>query len=185
MRFDEDPDRGGYSLVAGCDYFRRLTWTAWGDGTGFDPATCSYLKFNLGLSKDIYFKAFSKIRLNAAYYGGEREDRFSMYRFGLFDDTRMRGVPSAGVRFSDVGMLRAAYSFNLSNLYRFALYVDHAEGRTPLEPAWVPTTGIGTEVNFPGPMMTMLKLGVGKGFLPKLYRGSGSWVIEFMVFKPI
>ena len=31
----------------------------------------------------------------------------------------------------------------------------------------------------------MLKLGVGKGFLPPLYRGSGSLVVEFMVFKPI
>jgi hypothetical protein len=31
----------------------------------------------------------------------------------------------------------------------------------------------------------MIKFGVGKGFLPQLYRGSGSWVLEFMVFKPI
>jgi hypothetical protein len=31
----------------------------------------------------------------------------------------------------------------------------------------------------------MLKLGVGKGFLPQVYRGSGSLVVEFMVFKPI
>jgi hypothetical protein len=31
----------------------------------------------------------------------------------------------------------------------------------------------------------MLKLGVGKGFLPRIYRGSGSMVVEIMVFKPI
>ncbi len=177
--------RGGYSLLAGYAYFRRATWVAWGDGTDFDPSARSYTKYSLGLSKDFYFKAFNKVHLNAAYYGGEREDRFSMYRFGLFDETRMRGVPSAGLRFSELGMIRAAYSFNILNLYRFALYVDHAEGRTPSQAAWVPTTGIGTEVNFPGPKMTMLKLGVGKGFLPKMYRGTGSWVVEFMVFKPI
>jgi hypothetical protein len=31
----------------------------------------------------------------------------------------------------------------------------------------------------------MMKLGVGKGFLPSLYKGSGSFVVEFMLFKPI
>jgi hypothetical protein len=108
-----------------------------------------------------------------------------MYRFGLFDPTRMRGVPSAGVRFSEVAMLRASYSFNLLNRYRLALYADHARGRTPDDPTWVPTTGIGFEANFPGPKTTMLKVGVGKGFLPAMYRGSGSFVVEFMLFKPI
>jgi hypothetical protein len=177
--------RGGYSLLAGYNYFRRAQWATWGDPTDFDPSTRTYTKYSVGLSKDFYFKAFNKIHLNAAYYGGERLDRFSMYRFGLFDETRMRGVPSAGLRFSEVGMIRGAYSFNILNLYRFALYVDHAEGRTPSQKSWMPTTGIGTEVNFPGPKMTMLKLGVGKGFLPQMYRGSGSLVVELMVFKPI
>jgi hypothetical protein len=177
--------RGGYSLLAGYAYFRRADWVNWGYGTDFDPAQRSYTKYSVGLSKDFYFKTFNKIHLNAAYYGGERQDRFSMYRFGLFDETRIRGVPSAGLRFSELGMIRAAYSFNLLNLYRFALYVDHAEGRTPSETTFVPTTGIGTEVNFPGPKMTMLKVGVGKGFLPQMYRGSGSLVVELMVFKPI
>ena len=59
-----------------------------------------------------------------------------MYRFGLFDPTRMRGIPSAGVRFSEVGMVRASYSFNLLNRYRLALYADHAWGRTPDDRDW-------------------------------------------------
>jgi hypothetical protein len=49
----------------------------------------------------------------------------------------------------------------------------------------MPTTGIGFEANVPGPKMTMLKVGVGKGFLPSIYKGSGSFVFEFMLFKPI
>jgi hypothetical protein len=97
----------------------------------------------------------------------------------------MRGVPSAGVRFSELGMLRASYSFNLLNLYRLAASLDEAWGRTPSSSHWQPTTGIGFEVNFRGPKTTMLKLGVGKGFLPQVYKGSGSLVVEVMVFKPI
>ncbi len=102
------------------------------------------------LSKDFHFKLIHTIRLNGNYYGGQRLDRFSMYRFGLFDPTRMRGIPSAGVRFSEVGMVRASYSFNLLNRYRLALYADHAWGRTPDDREWMPTTGIGVEANFPG-----------------------------------
>jgi hypothetical protein len=108
-----------------------------------------------------------------------------MYRFGLFDETRMRGIPTAGVRFSELGMVRASYSFNLLNMYRLAAYMDQAWGHTPSSSDWAPTTGVGVEVNFRGPKTTMLKLGVGKGFLPPIYRGSGSLVVEFMVFKPI
>jgi hypothetical protein len=177
--------RGGYSFLLFCGYFTRATWSAWGDASSFDPATQSYMKYNASLSKEFYVSAFSKIRLNAAYYGGQREDRFSMYRFGLFDESRMRGIPTAGVRFSELGMLRASYSFNMFDLYRLALYVDHARGRTPDDRSWAPTTGVGAEVNFRGPKTTMIKFGIGRGFLPQIYKGSGSWVVEFMVFKPI
>jgi hypothetical protein len=177
--------RGGYSFVAGYAYHERSSWKQWGYGVDFNPATRSYTKYNAGISKDFYFGTFNRIHLNAAYYGGDRLDRFSMYRFGLFDETRMRGIPTAGVRFAELWMARAQYSFNVFDLYRLALYVDHARGRTPSLRDWQPTTGVGFEANFRGPRTTMLKLGVGKGFLPPLYRGSGSLVIEFMVFKPL
>ena len=177
--------RGGYSFLLFYGYFKRATWSAWGDVSSFDPATRSYTKYNASLSKEFYVSAFSKIRLNAAYYGGQREDRFSMYRFGLFDESRMRGIPTAGVRFSELGMLRASYSFNMFDLYRLALYVDHARGRTPDDSSWAPTTGVGAEVNFRGPKTTMIKFGIGRGFLPQIYKGSGSLVVELMVFKPI
>lgn len=177
--------RGGYTVLAGYAYHERARWKPWGYDADASPAARSYTKYNIGLSKDFYFGTFNKIHLNAAYYGGRRHDRFSMYRFGLFDETRMRGIPSAGVRFSELWMARVSYSFNLFDLYRLALYTDHAWGRTPAAREWQPTTGIGFEANFRGPKTTMLKLGVGKGFLPALYRGSGSLVVEFMVFKPI
>jgi hypothetical protein len=151
----------------------------------FRPATRSYTKYNVGLSKDFYFRGSTGFTSTLPTTAATAHHRFSMYRFGLFDETRMRGIPTAGVRFSELGMARASYSFNLFDLYRLALYVDHATGRTPGSADWQPTTGIGFEANFRGPKTTMLKLGVGKGFLPALYRGSGSLVVEFMVFKPL
>ena len=183
--FNYEYRRGGYSLLGSWAYFWRSDWQPWGNTEEFDPDTRTYTKYDVGLSKDFHFKLIHTIRLNGNYYGGQRLDRFSMYRFGLFDPTRMRGIPSAGVRFSEVGMVRASYSFNLLNRYRLALYADHAWGRTPDEREWMPTTGVGVEANFPGPKTTMLKVGAGKGFLPGIYKGSGSFVFEFMLFKPI
>jgi hypothetical protein len=183
--FNYEYRRGGYSVLGAWAYFRRGSWERWGTGADYDPAARTYTKYNLGVSKDFHFKQINTIRLNGGYYGGVRQDRFSMYRFGLFDETRMRGVPSAGVRFAELGMFRASYAFNLLNIYRLALYADQAWGRTPGQHAWVPTTGVGFEASFPGPRTTMMKLGVGKGFLPRMYRGSGSLVVEFMLFKPI
>ena len=60
------------------------------------PARATYAKYAAHLSKDIFLSTFQKVHLNAAYFGGTRLDRFSRYQFGLFDDTRIHGVP--GVR---------------------------------------------------------------------------------------
>ena len=51
-----------------------------------------------------------------------------MYQFGLFDATRMHGVPSA-VRFAELAMFRGSYSFNLFDQYRLDLFLDQARGR--------------------------------------------------------
>ncbi|HEY3384143.1 MAG TPA: sigma-E factor regulatory protein RseB domain-containing protein [Vicinamibacterales bacterium] len=177
--------RNGYSLLAGWSYSRRGDWQRWGYGDEYDPAARTYTKYSLGLSKDFFVNAFSKLHLNGAYYGGQRQDRFSMYRFGIYDETKMRGVPSAGVRFADLAMARAQFSFNLFNQYRLDLFLDQAWGRTTSRHAWDPVTGIGTELSLRAPMGTLLKLGVGKGFLPQIYRGSGSMVAEVTVLKPL
>ena len=184
--FNYEYRRAGYSLLSSYTWFHRAQWEPWGeDLSAFDPSTQSYDKYNVGVTKDFYLSPFSKVHLNAAYYGGQRLDRFSMYRSGLFDETRMRGIPSAGLRFAELGMFRGSYSFNLFDKFRLAAYLDHARGRTPDVADWQPATGIGVEVNFGGPKTTMLKIGVGKGFLPAIYRGTGSVVVEFLVFKPL
>jgi len=118
----------GYSLILNGAWSRRSSWDVWGDGGTFDGSTKSYTKYDAGLSKDFVFRTFHTIHLNEAFFGGEHLDRFSMYQFGMFDPTRMHGVPSA-VRFSDLAMFRGSYSFNLLEVYRFDVFVEHARGR--------------------------------------------------------
>ena len=95
--------RRGYSLLANAATYERTSWNAWGPDGAFEPPARTFTKYDLGLSKDFVFKTFHTIHFNGTYFGGERLDRFSEYQFGIFDATRMHGVPSA-VRFSDLAM---------------------------------------------------------------------------------
>ncbi|HEU0091641.1 MAG TPA: sigma-E factor regulatory protein RseB domain-containing protein [Vicinamibacteria bacterium] len=177
--------RKGYALGGNAFTYRRGSWDSWGTGAGFDPDQRSYQKYSASLSKDFFF-GLHKIHLNAAYYGGRHLDRFSMYQFGFFDENRIHGVPSAGVRFGELAMLRTGYSFNLFDLYRVDLFLEQALGKDPTrDGAWRNVTGIGLGLNLRTPFGTMLRADLGKSFLPRLYSGSGSFVAQIMVLKPI
>ena len=177
--------RRGYSLLVNGTAYQRSTWTAWGDPAGFDARDERYLKYDAGLSKDFTFNTFHTIHVNGTYFGGQRLDRFSMYQFGLFDATRMHGVPSA-VRFGELGMVRGSYSFNLFDQYRLDLFFDHAGGRDPQRVnQWQHVTGTGIRLNLRAPRNTILQVDFGKSFLPDAYRGAGSKVLQIMLLKPL
>jgi hypothetical protein len=176
--------RHGYSVLANAETFRRATWRPWGDAT-FDPTSRTYAKYDIGASKDFVFRTFHTIHFNGQLFGGARLDRFSMYQFGMFDATRMHGVP-ASVRFAELAMLRASYSFNVFDQYRVDLFVDHAIGRDRrLSPAWQPVTGLGFALNLRGPKSTMFRADFGRSLLPDAYRGAGSTVVQLMLLKPL
>lgn len=178
--------RAGYSFGASAGTFRRGSWRPWGVvGSTFDPAQAHYRRYAINASKDFFLGAFQKIHLNAAWFGGERLDRFSMYQFGLFDETRMHGVPGAGVRFAELAMFRSSYSFNVFDQYRFDVFLDQAMGRNPANRGeWLPVTGTGVALNVRAPWRTMLRADIGKSFLPRMYAGAGSVVVQVMLLKP-
>jgi hypothetical protein len=177
--------RGGYALSASAFAHRRATWREWGTGAEYDPSHRSYQKYSAGLSKDFFF-GLHKVHLNAAYYGGRHLDRFSQYQFGFFDENRIHGVPSAGVRFGELAMLRTGYSFNLLDLYRVDLFLEQAIGKDPsVDQKWRAVTGVGLGLNLRAPFGTLLRADLGKSFLPSLYSGSGSFVAQIMILKPI
>ena len=140
----------------------------------------------LHLSKDWFFAVFHKVHVNGSYFGGTRLDRFSRYQFGMFDDTRIHGVPASGVRFDELAMVRGSYSLNIFEQYRMDLFVEQARGRDrTLDAAWRDVTGLGAAVNFRAPWNTILRADVGKSFLPADYRGAGSTVFQIMLLKPL
>ena len=176
----------GYSLLGSGSYARRADWEPWGDVSSFDPETQSYWKYRFVLGKDFFFKTFHKLHVDAGYFGGERLDRFTKYQFGLFDETRVRGVPSTAVRFAELVLARASYSFNVFDQFRFELFYDRGWGDDPgqgLER--VGFSGLGVGLNLRGPRHTIIRVDVGKGFLPEALQGAGTVVMQFLILKPL
>jgi hypothetical protein len=179
--------RGGYSVAANATYFVRANWKPWGpaDALEADPPQ-TYAKYAVHVTRDFFLDAFQKLHVNASYFGGERLDRFSRYQFGMFDDTRIHGVPASGVRFDNLGMIRGSYSFNLFEQYRLDLFAEQAWGEDRTASAtWQPLTGLGFAVNLRAPWNTILRADVGKSLLPQRYSGAGSTVFQIMLLKPL
>jgi hypothetical protein len=178
--------RGGYSLVANGALFGRASWKPWGaEGTDEDSSQ-TYAKYMASLSRDFYVGPFQKLHLNGAYFGGRKLDRFSKYQFGMFDDTRIHGVPASGIRFDELSVARGSYSFNLFDQYRFDVFLDQGWGRDRQRTlSWQPITGIGIAINVRAPWSTILRADVGKSFLPAAYSGQGSATAQIMLLKPL
>jgi len=177
--------RGGYSVVLNGTWFSRAGWREWGFEP--DPASrSSYLKYSASISRDFYFNAFHKVHLNGAWFGGRDLDRFAKYQFGMFDDTRIHGVPASGARFEELGMMRGSYSFNIFEQYRLDMFLEQAWGRDRvLDVAWQPITGIGAAVNLRAPWGTILRVDAGKSFLPERSQGIGSATLQILLLKPL
>ena len=179
--------RGGYSVVLNGTLNRRLGWRTWGDPSSPEISKATYAKYSASLSRDFVLGPFQKIHVDGAWFGGDDLDRLSRYQFGLFEATRIHGVPSSGLRFDDILLARGSYSFNVFDQYRLDLFVDQAWGRDQtFGNDRQPITGIGAAVNFRTPWWgTLLRADVGKAFLPDRYDGIGSTVVQVMLQKPL
>ena len=178
--------RWGYTLQGSGSVSRRSAWSPWGVEPAQDASgERQYVKYGGSLSKDFY-AGLQKFHINLSYFGGRHLDRFSMYQFGLFDETRIHGVPTAGVRFPELAMVRGTYSLDVLSLYRLDVFVDQALGRDPSgEHAWQPITGLGVGFNLRGPFRTFVRGEVGKSFLPQEYSGAGSYNAQITFLRPI
>ena len=179
--------RGGYSVAANGTFHMRGDWQPWGpaDALELNPPR-TYVKYAVHVARDVFIDAFQKVHVNASYFGGERLDRFSRYQFGMFDDTRIHGVPASGVRFDNLAMVRGSYSFNIFEQYRLDLFAEQAWGEDrALDRRWHPVTGLGFAVNLRAPWNTILRADVGKSLLPDRYAEAGSTVVQIMLLKPL
>ncbi len=180
--------RAGVSLTVSDTEFRRTAWLPWGPGADAADAPAPtgqrYARHQVSVSRDFHFKLFQTVHFNGAYFGGRNLDRFAKYQFGMFDDTRVHGVPGSGVRYGQLGVARASYSLNLFEAYRFDLFAEQAWGRYTSGP-WEPITGLGVAVNLRAVKSTILRADFGKSFLPDRFQSAGSYTLQILLLKPL
>lgn len=184
--------RGGYNVTINGTWYARSRWEEWGPEPPAGQTRASvaaqrtYTKYSVGVARNVFLGAFQKFYVNAAWFGGTDLDRFSQYQFGMFDDTKIHGVPASGVRFAELAMARGSYSLNIFEVYRLDVFLEHAWGRDRDSGVdWQRLPGIGAAVNLRAPWNTILRAEVGQSWLPEMYRGLGSTTLQVLLLKPL
>jgi len=175
--------RAGYSVVSNAAWYRRAAWKPWGNGS---VTSRRFMKYSAAVSRDVYLNPFQKLHFNGSWFGSSDVDRFGAYQFGMFEDTRIHGVPASGVRFGEVGMTRGTYSVNIFEQYRVDVFVEHAWGRLEAgRGRWDRIPAVGAAINVRAPWDTILRIDGGKSVLPDRYNHLGSATMQILFLKPL
>jgi hypothetical protein len=148
---------------------RRIGWREWGyQQTGapgeYVPAHRDYQRFGGAVSRSVVFSPRLVGRVEGAWMGGHDLDRFSRYSFGSFDN-RLRGYPSALIRYDRGAVLRTSAAWAAGRLLRIDGFFDVAHVRDPgFGRSAKPYVGIGSAVEVPAPFGTLLAVEWGYGF---------------------
>ena len=152
---------------------RRAGWRRWGDmatGTGvvgagdYDDRHRHYQRGGITVGRSIVVSPRLVGRLEGSWMTGRDLDRFSRYTFGSFDN-RLRGYPSALIRYDRGGVVRAVAAWSAGRFVRLDGFFDSAYVHDPAFGRGGRTyTGIGAAVEAPAPFGTLLAVEWGYGF---------------------
>lgn len=115
---------------------------------------------------------------------GEDLDRFSRFAFGTFDN-RLRGYPSALIRYDRGGVVRGSAAWTAAPFLRLDGFVDVAYVRDRgFGRRYRNYTGVGTAVESPAPFGMLAALEWGYGFRGLDADGArGTHVIRVSAYK--
>jgi hypothetical protein len=152
---------------------RRAGWRYWGDtaSTGpiagiqeYQPGHRDYQRFGVVISRSMVASPRFVGRIEGAWMGGHDLDRFSRYTFGSFDN-RLRGYPSALIRYDRGGVLRGTAAWSAGRLLRIDGFLDTAYVRDPgFGRRFRTYPGIGAAAEIPAPFGTLAAIEWGYGF---------------------
>ena len=115
---------------------------------------------------------------------GSDLDRFSRYTFGTFDN-RLRGYPSALIRYDRGAVFRSALAWSAGKLVRLDGFVDSAAVHDPGFGRGLRNyTGVGAAAEVPAPFGTLVAVEWGYGFRGVNGDGTlGTQVVRISAFK--
>jgi hypothetical protein len=188
LRLELGAQRGGWTFAGWWSPAARAGWTPWGHDGGsqrrLQPSPADYQRWGASAGRTILLPGPLTGRVEMVYMDGRRLDRFSRYAFGTFDN-RLKGYPSASVRFDRGGVARTALAWHagprlrLDGFFDAALVQDRSASRRARGYA-----GIGAAVETALPFGLLGGVEWGFGFQGVNADGSqGTHVVRVTTFK--
>jgi hypothetical protein len=188
LRLELETQRGPWTAAAWWAPAWRQRWSAWGAGSAadYDPRARRYERWGATASRTFVSGPRGVARVEAAWLGGRRLDRFSRYGFdGL--EGRLRGYPGASIRFDRAAVVRGSATRELARGVRAEGYFDTALVHDAGFGAGLRGySGVGGGLQAALPLRALVSLEWGHGFQgvgPGGRRGTDSF--QLTVFKPI
>ena len=152
---------------------RRAGWQPWGDvaeheglvGVGeYHPRHRDYQRFGTLVARSIVVSPRLVGRVEGSWMTGRDLDRFSRYTFGSFDN-RLRGYPSALIRYDHGAVVRGSAAWSAGRFVRLDGFLDSAYVQDPaFGRGGRSYTGVGAALEAPAPFGTLLAIEWGYGF---------------------
>jgi hypothetical protein len=186
LRVSLDGQRGPWTGSVWWSPAWRQGWRAWGWPDGGDDARghAEFQRFGASVGRSLVFSPSALLRLEAAWMSGRDLDRFSRYTFDAFDN-RLRGYPSAGLRFDRGAVFRTVTAWTIAPGVRLDAFADTAVVRDPgFGSALRAYSGVGAGVEAPLPWRTLLAAEWGYGFQGRDRAGAaGTHVFRVTAYK--
>jgi hypothetical protein len=179
-----DGQRAGWAGSLWWNPARRSGWEPWGRPGDYDPSHRTLQRYGATLTRSMPLTSRAVARVEGAIMAGTRLDRFSRYAFGTFDN-RLRGYPSALIRYDRGAVLRAAVAWPITRFARLDGFVDTAYVRDRgFGTDYRNYTGVGAAIETPAPLGLLTSVEWGYGFRGvNADGGRGTHVIRVSAFK--
>lgn len=181
-----DVQRDGWHASLWWNPAVRAGWRAWGiEGESeYDPRHRDFQRYGLSLVRSAVITPHLAGRVEGAWMAGHDLDRFSRYAFGTFEN-RLRGYPSALIRYDRGGVVRGALAWSAARFLRVDGFLDSALVRDPaFGREFRRYTGLGAALEAPAPFGLLLTAEWGYGLRGVNADGTvGTHVIRVSAFK--
>ena len=184
-RVSLEAQRGGWAGSIWWNPGQRIGWRMWGrTAEDYSPDHTGFHRYGGSVSRTSTLRSGVVSRVEASAMAGADLDRFSRYSFGTFDN-RLRGYPSALVRYDRGAVVRGTLAWTPGRLIRLDGFVDSAVVRDRgFGRAYRNYTGIGAAVEAPLPFGILGALEWGYGIRGLNADGSrGTHVVRVSAFK--
>ena len=180
-----DVQQGPWAGLVWWNPARRMGWERWGrPGDPFEIDSADFQRYGATLARSWVLTRGSVARLEGSWMGGRELDRFSRYSFDGFAN-RLRGYPSASIRYNRGLVIRSAATWTPAPQFRLDGFIDYAAVHDPGFGAGLRSyPGLGAAVEVPLPHRMLIAVEWGYGFEARNTDGSrGTHVIKVSGIK--